>query len=585
MENKFYKQLGKYGSLRVLLIVGSLLVWLITTAPLEVHAEVASWQKGASIISSSSDAFASDGFRRSMDNLRDTGASVVTFIIPYYQSSTRSSDIARGWNTPTDTTLGSAIDYANSIGLQVVLKPHLDAYSGEWRAEIDAEDRDAWFANYEDMILHYADIANKHNVVGITIGTELVHMSTYTSNPDNTRRWQEMISNIRAVYSGFLTYSANWGSGSFADEKSYIGFWGDLDYIGISAYFDLVGGSDVSDMKSAWDSWRRTNIEPLHDEFNKPILFTEIGYRSVEGAHDQPWYYCDCGTFDEGEQARAYEALFSYWDNYPYMQGVYLWNWYPDPNAGGQGNLDYTPQNKQAEDVMRTWFTNSNGDGNNSSDNDTDVDLIATGSVTDSPMPTDVTVEVELQNMGRAINGAIVDLELYQGDSKVGQEFFGGESLSTGAKKTYRVSFSPGRSGEVVLKLGVFTAGWQKVIYWDNEVLHVDIKENSGGGGAPPTGEINIWWPSDGSYVSGMQRFKAQLMNKDISQYAMYWQVGDGQLNIMFDSYEDYPHKEVMVDLSGWRWEPSGKYDIYFVAKDSDGNLISKKGEVIYVTY
>lgn len=576
-KNKLSGLIMKLGSM---LVLG---IFLSAIFPHTTSAQVSSWQQGASMVSWESESFSGDGFRQSLQDLRDTGASHVIFVIPYYQSSTSSDDISRGWNTPSDDVLISAIDYAHSLGLEVVLKPHLDVYTGEWRAEINAADRDRWFDNYGNMLRHYALIAEERDVSGMTIGTELIRMATYTSNADNTRRWKELISSMRDIYSGFLTYSANWGTGSFADEKSYIGFWNDLDYIGISAYYSFSEGSSVEELRSTWDQWRRSDIEPLYDQYGKPILFTEIGYRSVEGAHNEPWYFCYCGNFDEGEQARLYEALFSYWDDYSYMRGVHLWHWEPSPNAGGSGNVDYTPQNKQAEEVIRRWFAGGGDDGGD--DDNEGAHFEDTAQAIGSIDQSSANVEFSLRNSGGSVANIILDLELYDGSNKIDQVFFEGETLGSGEEKKYQADFSPGKNGEFVAKLGVFSSGWQRVIYWNDDVMRFSVGSDPGNDDPPSTGEINIWWPTDGSQVSGIQPFKAQLIGWDVSDYVMYWQVGDGQLNLMYNTYEDYPHKEVAVDLSGWRWEPSGLYPISFVATDADDAVISKNSATIRVSH
>ena len=42
--------------------------------------------------------------------------------------------------------------------------------------------------------------------------------------------WKQLIQKVRTVYSGPLTYAANW------DEYHEISFWQDLDYIGCLLY-------------------------------------------------------------------------------------------------------------------------------------------------------------------------------------------------------------------------------------------------------------------------------------------------------------------------------------------------------------
>jgi endoglucanase len=92
---------------------------------------------------------------------------------------------------------------------------------------------------------------------------------------------------------------------------------------------------------------------------------------------------------------------------------------------------------------------------------------------------------------------------------------------------------------------------------------------------------IDIWWPAGDTRIDNTQTFKALLKDKNLSQYKMYWQVGNGSYTEMYDSMTDYPHKEAVVDLSGWSWEGIGPYHVSFIAHDHSGNEIAKKTVVI----
>jgi hypothetical protein len=45
----------------------------------------------------------------------------------------------------------------------------------------------------------------------------------------------------------------------------------------------------------------------------------------------------------------------------------------------------------------------------------------------------------------------------------------------------------------------------------------------------------------------------------------------------MANSTQDYPHKESLVDLTGWNWKGTGPYNINFVAQDFNGTTIKQK--------
>ncbi|MGH7141828.1 MAG: glycoside hydrolase family 113 [Minisyncoccia bacterium] len=581
------------------LIAGSvafvLLPALGASAP-AAHADVSAWLRGADVVPTSTSDYASSSFEESLRSLKATGATYVSLVVPYYQSNIYSTDIAPGYNTPTDSALASAIDYAHSIGLKVALDMHVDPYTGDWRANINPSDRTTWFQNYGNYLTHLATLGQAHGVELIIIGSELVDMPTYAQNGDNTAEWEKLISEVRNVYSGQLTYDANSDNnesgGVFQDEKDYIGFWNDLDYAGISAYYNLnTQNDDVSSLEGQWDYWNGADLKPFSQKVGKPILFVEVGYRSVDGAHEQPWNWQMGGNANETEQQNDYQALFSYWNNYPYIAGVLLWDWETNPNGGGSGNTDYTPQNKPAEQTITQWFTQGSGGSQSSGSYSFSAD--SGGAPGSGTAGSSISLTANVHDLGAALNGGIVDIEVYDSNnSRVFQKYVSA-SLAAGSSQTFTASWTPNVAGAYRMAVGVFSGDWSQNYYWNNSAASISIGGSSGGGNGntggngsttpPASGSVDVWWPTDGAHVSGTQPFKAMIDDTDVSQYQMYWQVGNGQKNLMQNNSTDYPHKESDVDLSQWNWEGNGPYPITFTAVDGTDSTIAQKTLNIWV--
>ncbi len=89
-------------------------------------------------------------------------------------------------------------------------------------------------------------------------------------------------------------------------------------------------------------------------------------------------------------------------------------------------------------------------------------------------------------------------------------------------------------------------------------------------------GNINIWWPTNNVRISNTQTFKAVVQDKNVSDYDMFWLVDGGQPNKMYDSSNDYPHKEAIVDLINWTWKGSGPYKVTFKAVDKNGSQLGE---------
>jgi hypothetical protein len=332
------------------------MIGLLLSSPKPTLAQVDNWQKGVSIESNSPTVFGEESFKRSLDNLAATGANSVALIIPYYQSSITSIDLDRGWNTPTDEALIEAIKYAHSKGLKVMLKIHPEVKTNEWRGLINPDDRAGWFGNYGNILEHYATLGQEQGAESLCLGAEMFKVTSPSSNSTNTENWHKLIDRVETKFSGSLTYSAQH---TYPREAEEIEFWNRLDFLGFAAYFALAPDDpnpSLDTLKAAWDKVNKEAISPLTDKWGKPVLLTEIGYRSMDNTHADPWDWGRDGSSNEAEQARNYEALLSYWSTQPNMAGVYFWKWEPDPNAGGGSDSGYTPQNKQAQQVLTTWF-------------------------------------------------------------------------------------------------------------------------------------------------------------------------------------------------------------------------------------
>jgi len=87
-------------------------------------------------------------------------------LVTVYQNDIDATTISRtGQETPTDASLRSIIAYAHGLGLKVMLKPQLDLLRdpSHWRGQIGPHFTGAawaaWFASYQEQIVHYATLA------------------------------------------------------------------------------------------------------------------------------------------------------------------------------------------------------------------------------------------------------------------------------------------------------------------------------------------------------------------------------------------------------------------------------------------
>lgn len=292
----------------------------------------------------------------SIDALAATGADSAGILVTWYwdpQSDRIRPDPLR---TPTDDALQYAMDELHGRGLQVMLKPHIDGPDGTWRGNMKPSpvNGSVWFQEYKAFITRYAALAQSNAAELLAIGTELKQISS------NAPFWTDVIQSVRAIYAGMLTYAAN--AVSADDEFTAVPFWDQLDLIGLNAYFPLTNMDDppVPALVAAWS--RNLNnldaiaaVKSVHTAYNKPVVLTEIGYRSARGCNRQPFLWQSQGDYDPQEQADCYEAFFRVWSQQAsWMQGAFWWDWPVAPPS--QTAAEYTPQGKAANDTLKEWF-------------------------------------------------------------------------------------------------------------------------------------------------------------------------------------------------------------------------------------
>ena len=316
------------------------------------HAKLADEkQQGMSFAAWWSGAYSSPDADQALIELKDDGANWISLIVTRYQDTITSTTIYTTTGTPTDEDLVHAINQAHSLGMNVMLKPHLDLANdtSHWRGDIgqgfSEADWAAWFASYKSFINHYAQLAQTAGADQFCIGTELVSTEFRSSN------WHTIIAGVRGIFAGPITYAANPGS------EVSITWWDHVDFIGVDAYYPLTDKNDptLDELKAAWVPLAAT-LRTLSISWGKPILFTEVGYSSQDGANREPWNGQVSNVVDLQEQADLFQALFESVFNQDWFAGVFWFTWLTDPFQGGPCDLTSTPHDKPAEAVMRLWY-------------------------------------------------------------------------------------------------------------------------------------------------------------------------------------------------------------------------------------
>lgn len=302
-----------------------------------------------------------------VDELEQNNYNTISIVVTQYMEKSDSNVIAPDKaNTNSDQEIEELIASAKQRGLQVFLKPHVDVkeLSPEgkttWRGDIHPADIDLWFESYKEFITHYALIAEKYKLPLFMVGTEFKSLQ----GDRFKEQWKQVIDEVRKVFTGQLTYCANW------NDYDNVSFWEELDYIGIDAYFPLSNDPDPSleSLMEGWNSFELINndhpkgehhgwkqeLADYYKKIGRPILFTELGYRSVDYAARRPWEYEDSeqspvvSDVNQDLQLRCFQSALNSLKGEDWFKGFLVWYWSPKMDTGGPWDRDYSTQHKKA---------------------------------------------------------------------------------------------------------------------------------------------------------------------------------------------------------------------------------------------
>jgi len=353
------------------------------------------------------DRFDSSNAARSIDAMvRETNANAIEIPVMWFYDTANATDfypkfdLGSTLRTSTDEELGAVVRYAKSRNLRTCLTPMLDpdfelpdrpridnatGFPG-WRGRVGnwwgtncspGTPWHAWHENYRRWTLHYARLAQKLGIDEFLLTHEL-----QAATPQCATTWQQLVKEVRGVYSGVVGTAFNWPVVSFAPA---VAPWASmLDYIGVDCYFSLA--ADLSSVTKPWDQVPLATIQSGWTPYigqlqalsgavgNLPIRCTEIGYQSRSQSYstnaaslpkaiytrNHQWSPRDCSIsalcVDELSQAMALQAMFNALYVQPWFQGFYLWMWRADVTAGGAGDDEYTPRGKLAAAVLDLWW-------------------------------------------------------------------------------------------------------------------------------------------------------------------------------------------------------------------------------------
>jgi hypothetical protein len=183
--------------------------------------------------------------------------------------------------------------------------------------------------------------------VGVELGSWLTSARASTFFP--------IIADVRKIYAGPLTYSANWDD---VDDTLILRA---LDVIGINAFYPLADkdGAGFPELRQGGDRIAE-RVRRLSELWHKPVIFTELGYTTRTDPAVRPWEWPEkltSVTVDQRAQAEAYRGLLAPLLEEPAFLGFFVWRVYADPDDVSQeAEWGFSPRGKAAELVVRDAF-------------------------------------------------------------------------------------------------------------------------------------------------------------------------------------------------------------------------------------
>lgn len=245
------------------------------------------------------------------------------------------------------------IRQAHARGIHVMVVPHLWVETEGWRGEVDPETPEGWEeyqASYRRFVMSWAEDAALAEADAFSIGVECKSWSGRFAP-----FWYGLIAEVRSVFPGWLTYSANW------DEVENVTFWDALDLIGVNAFYPLAPHAGATDEE--YRQGALSHVEPLRELaewLETPVLFLEVGYTTRPDAAVEPWLWPDGMrevVFDEREQARALQATFDAFLPEDWFVGFFVWRYYANLDDVSQEAIwGFSPHAKRAELLLAEVF-------------------------------------------------------------------------------------------------------------------------------------------------------------------------------------------------------------------------------------
>jgi hypothetical protein len=274
------------------------------------------------------------------------------------------------------------LETAHDLGLKAGLFPQMrfSSTASNWWLAADTADENwwlAWFEQYRNFILQYADLAEKTETETLILGGDWLlpslpiadNMTKYHLPGSVESLWLAIIEDVRERYHGKIVWHIPVSMLEHAP-KSVLA---DVDqvYVQWDAPLTTESGASVDSMTSQASVVMELYIQPFFDEVQKPIIIS-LAYPSAVGSDISciPTSMQDPTCLDptpllQGPvaemqpqvdlqmQADLYSAVLAAVEYQDWVAGVVSQGWYPPMESH---DASASVHGKPAQDVLAEWF-------------------------------------------------------------------------------------------------------------------------------------------------------------------------------------------------------------------------------------
>lgn len=269
--------------------------------------------------------------------------------------------------TPSWETIESGAIRAVEEGLTPIFYMTVNLLPESWDSMLSSKyvpsNPDAFFASYKEQLLTIAHLSEKYDSPYMSIGVELGPVATDTKY---LPYWEDIISSVRQVYTGKLTYSSYVNDvNGYRTELTNLSFTNLIDMLGMNIYPQTLDHGQLDGTyEQFYAEWTRDivpNLQSIIDKLDKPVFISEFGINRLDGTGSRSYWEQDVGMkYDYQEQSELFDAALRAIHEGLDIEGIVFWGATDSTSlVNGEINVNNSYTNNwvetPSENVIKKW--------------------------------------------------------------------------------------------------------------------------------------------------------------------------------------------------------------------------------------